>query len=89
MNIPLVYIFTVLLILCFMLIYILLVDNKSLISGLKLGIFLGLITGIASGFGTYLHMPVPFTLAISWFIGGLVKSTVAGLILGTIIKQGY
>lgn len=87
MNIPLIYLITMVLILCYVLIYVLLVDSKSLASGLKLGVFLGLITGIASGFGTYLHMPVPFVLAVSWFFGGLIKSTVAGLIVGMIIKR--
>lgn len=88
MNIPLIYLVTTILVLCFVLIYVLLVDKKSPAAGLKLGMLLGLITGIASGFGTYLHMPVPFVLAISWFLGGLCKSIVAGLILGIVIKTG-
>jgi len=86
MNIPLIYIVTLVLILCFVFIYTLLINPKSIQAGLKYGVVLGIITGTASGFGTYLHMPVPLKLAIIWFFGGLVKATVAGLILGVIIK---
>jgi hypothetical protein len=86
MNIPLIYIVTLILILCFVFIYILLINPKSLLSGIKYGILIGLITGTASGFGTYLHMPITLTLAISWFLGGWFKAIVAGVILGVIIK---
>lgn len=86
MNIPLIYVVTLVLILCFVLIYTLLINPKSQLTGLKYGVILGVITGTASGFGTYLHMPIPLKLAIIWFFGGLVKSIVAGLILGAIIK---
>jgi hypothetical protein len=86
MNIPLVYIVTFVLILCFVSIYTLLINPKSIPSGLKYGTILGVITGTASGFGTYLHMPVPLKLAVIWFFGGLIKAIAAGLILGIIIK---
>ena len=86
MNIPLIYIVTFVLILCFVFIYTLLINPKSILSGIKYGIILGIITGTASGFGTYLHMPVPLKLAIIWFFGGLIKAIIAGLILGIIIK---
>lgn len=86
MNIPLIYMVTLVLILCFVLIYALLINPKSILAGIKYGVILGIITGTASGFGTYLHMPVPLKLAIIWFFGGLVKAIVAGLILGIFIK---
>jgi hypothetical protein len=87
MNIPLIYIVTFVLIISFVSIYILLINPKSILTGLKYGLILGVITGTASGFGTYLHMPVPLKLAIIWFFGGLFKAVVAGLILGIIIKK--
>ena len=86
MNIPLIYMVTLVLILCFVLIYALLINPKSILAGIKYGVILGIITGTASGFGTYLHMPVPLKLAIIWFFGGLVKAITAGFILGIIIK---
>lgn len=86
MNIPLIYIVTFFLILCIVLIYNLLINPKSLRSGFRYGVLLGLIMGTASGFGPYLHMPIPLVLAIGWLFGGWIKAIVAGLIVGSIIK---
>jgi len=63
MSTPLIVFVKVVLIVCFVLIYGLLVANKSLASGILFGVLYGLTTGIASGFGTYIHMPLPLTLA--------------------------
>lgn len=38
-------------------------------AGLALGAFLGLALGIASGFGTFIHMPIPLALAWGWHTG--------------------
>jgi hypothetical protein len=87
MNLPLVYFVTVVLIACFVLIYQRLIAPKSIASGIRFGVLYGLITGIAAGFGTYIHMPIPLTLAWGWFLGGVVKGTAAGAIVGAMLKE--
>jgi hypothetical protein len=42
---------------------------------------------VASGFGTYIHMPIPLSLAWGWLIGGWLKALVAGGIVGGLIKE--
>jgi hypothetical protein len=54
---------------------------------LALGAFVGLALGIASGFGTFIHMPIPLSLAWGWFIAGWLKGVVAGGILGAVITD--
>jgi len=83
---PLVLAVTVVLIVCFVLIYGLFVQPKSLLTGLRFGALLGLAMGVASGFGTYIHMPIPLILAWSWFLGGWLKAVVAGAIVGLLMK---
>jgi uncharacterized protein with PQ loop repeat len=87
MNIPLMYFVTLVFSICFVLIYGLLVGQKSLISGIKFGALFGLATGISMGFGSYSYMPIPLTLAWSWFFGSLIEAIAAGAIVGTIIKS--
>jgi hypothetical protein len=70
MNIALIYFVTFTLIAVFVATYLLLVRPKSLRAGVAFGAFIGLALGISAGFGTYIHMPVPLTLAWGWFIGG-------------------
>ena len=87
MNVVLIYAVTVVLIGIFVGIYALLVRPKSLGSGLALGAFVGLAFGTASGFGTFIHMPIPLALAWGWFIAGWLKGLVAGGIVGALIVE--
>lgn len=85
MNVVLIYTVTVGLIGIFIGIYSLLVRPRSLRAGLALGAFVGLALGISSGFGTFIHMPIPISLAMGWLILGWVKGLVAGGIVGAVI----
>lgn len=87
MNLPLIYFVMFVLIGCFVLIYELLVRQKSLASGTQFGVLFGLAIGISVGFGTYIHMPIPLTLAWGWFLGGWIKAIAAGAIVGAILKD--
>lgn len=87
MNMPLMYLVTLAFTGCFVLIYAYLVGLKSLVSGIKFGVLFGLATGISMGFGSYSFMPIPLTLAWSWFFGSLIEAMVAGAIVGGIIKR--
>jgi hypothetical protein len=85
MNVGLIYAVTLLLIGVFIAVYALLVRPKSLRAGLALGGFIGFALGISSGFGTFIHMPIPLQLAWGWFIAGWLKGLTAGAIVGFMI----
>jgi hypothetical protein len=87
MNVVLIYTVTVALIGIVIGTYSLLVRPKSLGAGLALGAFLGLALGVSSGFGTFVHMPIPLSLAWGWFVAGLLKGLVAGGIAGAVIVE--
>ncbi len=87
MNIALIYFVTFTLIAVFVATYLLLVRPKSLRAGVAFGAFIGLALGISAGFGTYIHMPVPLTLAWGWFIGGWLKGVAAGAIVGQLVTD--
>ena len=87
MSMPLMYSVTLVFAVCFVLIYALLVAQRSLSSGLLYGTLFGLATGVSMGFGSYTYMPIPMNLAVSWFAGVLVELIVAGAIVGVILKS--
>ena len=87
MNMPLMYLVTLVSTTCFVLIYGLLVGQKSLASGIRFGALFGLATGISMGFGSYSYMPIPLTLAWSWFFGSWIEAITAGAIVGAIMKS--
>ena len=86
MNMPLMYVVTLILSVGFAAIYSSLINPKSLAAGIKFGVIFGLATGVSMGFGSYSYMPIPLSLAFSWFIGTLVEIGLAGVIVGLMIK---
>ena len=82
----LMYVVTALSALAFAGIYYALVAEKSIASGVKYGILFGIAIGFPMGFGSYCVMPIPLHLAVVWFVGSLVETTVAGILVGAIIK---
>ena len=48
----------------------------------------GLVSGISMGYGSYSVMPIPYFMALSWFLGSLVEMGLAGWLMGVIVKEG-
>ena len=87
MNMLLMYFVTLVFTTSFVVIYSFLIKPKSLITGIQYGILFGVATGFSMGFGSYSYMPIPVSLALSWFIGTLIESFIAGVIVGAIVKS--
>jgi len=68
-------------------IYVRLISNKSISTGFRYGLWWGLGAGVSMGYGTYAVMPIPYLMALTWFLGSLVEGAVAGLIVGGIVKE--
>lgn len=71
---------------CFVLIYDLLISDKSLHNGIKFGLLLGLGNGLMA-LASYVYMPVPLIIAEAWLAGAIVQTGVSGAIVGAIIKK--
>jgi len=87
MNMPLMHLVTLVFTIAFVTIYRLLVTPKSIVSGIQYGALFGLAVGIFMGFGSYSYMPIPVSLAWSWFIGSMIEAIVAGAIVGAVLKE--
>lgn len=61
--------------------------KKGTGEGLKYGFWFGIATGIPMGYGSYSVMPIPYSMALAWFLGSLVESMVGGFIAGAMIKE--
>ncbi len=71
--------------LAFVTLYQVLVRPKGVRGGFVLGLLYGTAMGIPMGFGTYSVMPIPLSMAILWFVGALVQTSAAGLLVGLIL----
>ena len=73
--------------LAFTWIYAKFVGKKSMGTGLAYGLWSGFGTGVGMGYGTYAVMPIPYMMAFVWFAGTVVEAGVAGIIVGSMIKE--
>lgn len=70
----------------FVCLYAFFVSKKSVATAVKFGLLFGLGTGISTGYGMYAVQPIPYTIALTWFLGTVAETTVAGLLVGAIVK---
>lgn len=87
MKMGLMYVVTLIAASAFVGLYAWLIRPKSLAAGLKLGLVYGVATSVGMGYGSYAVMPIPYHLALAWFLGGLSEALVAGLLVGLIVKS--
>lgn len=86
MKMPLMSIVTLIFSICFVSIYTYFIESKSLSTGIKFGLIFGLATGVSMGIGSYCYMPIPLSLALSWFVGSVVEIIIAGIIVGLMVR---
>lgn len=87
MKMALLSVVTLVFSICFVAIYRYLISPKTVASGLKYGVILGVAIGTSMGYGSYSYMPIPMSLACSWFFANLVELSLAGIIVGLIFSK--
>ena len=85
MNMLLMSVVTLIFSICFVAIYSYLIHPKSLAAGIKYGLIFGIATGVSMGFGSYCYMPIPMSLAVSWFVASVVELTLSGGLVGLLV----
>ena len=87
MKMPLMWIVSAIAAFCFAAIYGWLVRPKSLGDALRFGLLFGIGAGVSMGYGSYAVMPIPYTMALTFFLGTLVEALVAGALVGLIVRE--
>lgn len=71
----------------FVLIYTLFFREKNMKTALKYGLLFGLGAGVSLGYGSYSVMPMPYSMAFTWFLGVLIEATLGGLVIGVMLRD--
>jgi len=87
MKMGLMYVTIFIAALAFSSIYGYLVTKKSLMTGLTYGFLYGIAVGVGMGYGSYSMMPIPYSMALTWFLSTVLEAILGGLLLGTVIKE--
>ncbi len=59
-------------------------EGKGIAEGIRYGIYMGMLMSVPMAYGTYAAMPIPYPLALQWFIYGLIEYVLAGIVLALI-----
>ncbi len=62
------------------------VGKGNIGQGLRFGILMGFLLFLPKMLMTHFIYPYPVSLLVGWFIGGLIETTLAGLMIGAIYK---
>lgn len=61
-------------------------EGKGLAEGARYGAIIGLFFGISSSYDQYMIYPIPYSLALKWFLSGLAYCVVAGIVAAALYK---
>ncbi len=61
--------------------------KRGIGTGIQYGLLYGLAAGISIGYGTYAVMPIPYYMALTWFLGTEVETILGGILTALIIRE--
>jgi len=59
-------------------------EGKGLAEGVRYGAYIGIWMSIGMAYGTYAMIPIPYSLALQWFIYGIIQYIIAGVVLAQV-----
>ncbi len=62
-------------------------EGKGLMEGIRYGFWIGLLISIPFAYDTYAVMPIPYSLALSWFIYSTIQIIISGAVAALLYKK--
>jgi hypothetical protein len=59
-------------------------EGKGIGEGIRFGFYIGMFMAVPMAYGTYASMPIPYSLALQWFLYGLVEYIIVGIVLALV-----
>lgn len=59
-------------------------EGKGMMEGVRYGTYIGIWMSIGMAYGTYAMIPIPYSLALQWFIYGVIQYIIAGVVLAQV-----
>ena len=61
-------------------------EGRGIMEGLRFGLLIGVFYSLPMSLGTYAVQPMPFSLAVSWLVFGVIEITILGIVTALIYK---
>jgi hypothetical protein len=59
-------------------------ENKGIAEGIRYGLYIGVWMSTGMAYGTYSMIAIPYSLALEWFIFGVIEYIIAGIVLALV-----
>lgn len=61
-------------------------EGKGIAEGAKYGLIIGLFVSLTGSYNQYVVYPLPYSLALKWFLYGTIELIIAGVVLALVYK---
>ena len=61
-------------------------EGKGVAEGARYGVIIGLFVGVFSAYDWYVILPIPYSLALKWFLAGMVSMIILGIVAALVYK---
>lgn len=61
-------------------------EGRGIMEGVRFGFWVGLLLTIPQAFGSYAIWPIPFQLAIWWFVLGTIQLIIVGIVAAAVYR---
>ena len=61
-------------------------EGRGIMEGLRFGFYIGLFWALVSSYQTYAFVPMPYSLALKWFIWGMIEMLILGVVAAVLYK---
>jgi hypothetical protein len=62
-------------------------EAKGVWEGVRYGFYVSMMVNVPGAYMTYATMPVPYSLALQWFLYGSAETIIAGIALALVFKK--
>jgi hypothetical protein len=61
-------------------------EGRGIMEGVRFGLIIGVFYSLPMSLGNYVTVPIPFNLALNWFIFGMIEITILGILAALLYK---
>ena len=62
-------------------------EGKGIVEGARYGFYVGMLMSIPMAYDTYAAMPIPYYLALRWFLYGVIQYVFLGIIVALVFGK--
>jgi hypothetical protein len=62
-------------------------EGKGIAEGVRYGLYIGIWMSVGMAYGSYAMIPIPYSLALQWFIYGVIQYIIYGIALALVFRK--